>query len=186
MNKRERNKFVRLATLAVTRAGGVPVERADYRFAITTRAGLLNVRICGDYGLTVFCRFEEPERARAAGIPCNPHSGKWNHHYGEHYPAESAASVFAADLAAALRAAEPAATEAPALDPFRVALQAVANGEATQEQLGYLNDYQTNPMTPAAQRDAIRRAKRQGGYVGDGGRAFFAAARAAKENGSER
>ena len=52
-----------------------------YRWAITTRAGLLHVIPRGDW---VACRFDDVEAAKGLGLGYfNQYSGKWNHHYDE-------------------------------------------------------------------------------------------------------
>jgi hypothetical protein len=54
-----------------------------YRFALPTKAGLLRLHPDDHQteGLgTVFSRFDDPQAARQL-VDCNPHSGKWNHHY---------------------------------------------------------------------------------------------------------
>ena len=47
--------------------------------------------------LEVMGRFTEPARARARGIDCNPHTGKWNHYApdGITTPAEARTQAFA-------------------------------------------------------------------------------------------
>ena len=51
-----------------------------YEYAVATVAGNLYVTVYDDW---IACRFEEPERAKAAASDArlNPYSGKWNHHY---------------------------------------------------------------------------------------------------------
>ena len=51
-----------------------------HEYAVATVAGNLYVTIYDDW---IACRFDEPERAKAAVSDprLNPYSGKWNHHY---------------------------------------------------------------------------------------------------------
>ena len=51
-----------------------------HEYAVATVAGNLHVTVYDDW---IACRFEEPERAKAAmsDTRLNPYSGKWNHHY---------------------------------------------------------------------------------------------------------
>jgi hypothetical protein len=52
----------------------------DCEYALATVAGTLRVTV---YENWIACRFEEPNRAKAAvsDTRLNPYSGKWNHHY---------------------------------------------------------------------------------------------------------
>ena len=53
------------------------------RFTMPTKAGILRLHPDDHQteGLgTVFTRFDDPQAARQL-VNCNPHSGKWNHHY---------------------------------------------------------------------------------------------------------
>ena len=53
-----------------------------YDFDLDTPAGLLQVSVFDNWVAT---RFDDLALARAftasCGIPCNPYSGKWNHHF---------------------------------------------------------------------------------------------------------
>lgn len=78
----------------------------DHRdvFTLTTIVGPLTLTtwspsIGGNY-LTVFGRFEDIEAAREL-CDINPHSGKWNHHYGAVEP-EMALAAFKNTLARVL------------------------------------------------------------------------------------
>ena len=75
-------------------------------FEIETRAGKYTFHhgrsiVLGDKRpltfnpISVFGRFEDPAKARALGIDCNPYSGKWNHAEGTGYvaTAEKAAQL---------------------------------------------------------------------------------------------
>lgn len=53
-----------------------------YEWKLATGAGILELRPnAGLHLASLFCRFDEPQRAKAAGLDCNPHTGKWNHHW---------------------------------------------------------------------------------------------------------
>lgn len=69
-----------------------------YAFTLGTPVGPLHATPDGAW---VFCRFEDPKRARAGGVDCNPYTGKWNHFYTE--PAAEAAALFAGALDRVLR-----------------------------------------------------------------------------------
>jgi hypothetical protein len=64
---------------------------------VNTAYGPLTVSVHGPGGpgfegiasVTVFARFDEPDRARVLG-GVNPHSGKWNHHYPDDMSADEA------------------------------------------------------------------------------------------------
>jgi len=79
MKRIEQERFVKGATALVERFGGVP---DGDRWTMETKYGKLSLRVvgdCGDSG-TVFTRFDDAKRAHPDTC-CNPHSGKWNHHY---------------------------------------------------------------------------------------------------------
>ena len=46
----------------------------------------------------IFARFDDPQTARQHGVDCNPHSGKWNHHYFHPTTAEEAVRDFEAQI----------------------------------------------------------------------------------------
>ena len=54
------------------------------RYGLMTPAGQLTITLGSiTQSLIVFTRFEEPHRAVEHNVVgCNPHSGKWNFHYG--------------------------------------------------------------------------------------------------------
>ena len=62
--------------------GASPNRASDsaYQYTLATVAGNLHVTVYDDW---IACRFEEPERTKAAvsDTRLNPYSGKWNHHY---------------------------------------------------------------------------------------------------------
>ena len=71
-------------------------------YILHTKAGRLTLHpddhdYAGEVG-TVFSRFDNPQAARRF-VDCNPHSGKWNHHYFNGWTVETAI----ADLASQLR-----------------------------------------------------------------------------------
>lgn len=45
--------------------------------------------------LSLFTRFKDIERAKAAGYDCNQFNGKWNHHFGWGYEGEMMERAFA-------------------------------------------------------------------------------------------
>lgn len=53
-----------------------------YDFESDTPAGLLLITVYGDW---IACRFDDDELGKPfsakTGQPCNPFTGKWNHHY---------------------------------------------------------------------------------------------------------
>jgi hypothetical protein len=68
-----------------------------YPHRALTKVGMLGVHAtASDIGLTVFCRFDEPERAIAilGRDAVNPYSGKWNHHFGDAFTVDEAVKHF--------------------------------------------------------------------------------------------
>jgi hypothetical protein len=55
-----------------------------YEYELDTPAGLLHISIYEDW---VACRFDDVARGTAfsekCGHSCNPHTGKWNFHFGD-------------------------------------------------------------------------------------------------------
>ncbi len=48
-----------------------------YAYALDTIIGVLWITPYDDW---IACRWDNIDKARAAGLGCNPYSGKWNHH----------------------------------------------------------------------------------------------------------
>jgi hypothetical protein len=104
MLKAEERKFVKLVVEYVRglgareRAIGLPDD-----FEVDSKYGLLRVHPSED---SVYCRFEDVERAKAAGtytgafhhrlhgVDLNHFSGKWNHHFFGAWKAEDAFATF--------------------------------------------------------------------------------------------
>src|SRR5262245_29140824 len=110
MLKREREKLVRLVREFVLVNGGryTPEEEIvlSYRVELPTLAGLLRIAVDGG---NIFCRFDDEKTAAhvlaAVGINTarlNPHSGKWNWHFGRE-TAQEAFGAFVRELEPLLR-----------------------------------------------------------------------------------
>ena len=81
--------------------GAEPTQNGLYQFQLQTCVGLLRLSMSEGHSLaSVFCRFDEPERAvEVIGRhQMNPYSGKWNHHWGKEDDPEIALRLFKADL----------------------------------------------------------------------------------------
>ena len=81
--------------------GAVPTPDGFYQFQLQTSVGLLRLSFSEGHSLaSVFCRFEEPERAveLIGRHNMNHFSGKWNHHWGKEDDPEIALRLFKADL----------------------------------------------------------------------------------------
>ena len=64
------------------------LENNYHEMSVLTNYGRLGINLHADTirrgktpTFTIFTRFDQPTLARAAGIDCNPHSGKWNWHF---------------------------------------------------------------------------------------------------------
>jgi len=84
MRQRDRNKWAKRANDLIESLGAEPVDD-HYTWRLKTKAGMLSLRVeanpLRNHGPgTVFTRFDNPPDAKAV-VDCNPHSGKWNHHY---------------------------------------------------------------------------------------------------------
>jgi hypothetical protein len=80
MRKKERERFVKKATQLLLDLGA---EQVGDDFTLQTKAGKLALHVTEnmtDGPGTVFGRFDDPKAARGI-VDCNPHSGKWNHHF---------------------------------------------------------------------------------------------------------
>jgi hypothetical protein len=100
-SKREKTKFVRQIEKHLTSLGGSqgPPEVGLYDWTIETKYGILRIRIDTDGPRNsgpgmVYARFDDPKRARSAGVDCNQYTGKWNHYYGRGWAPPMAAFVF--------------------------------------------------------------------------------------------
>ena len=95
MRKRDRERFVKrcnevIASLGGTRSDGI------YQWELATRYGSLGLSVSENRFEgpgTVFTRFDDPKAARRH-TNCNPHSGKWNHHYFDGWTVETALADF--------------------------------------------------------------------------------------------
>lgn len=91
----ENARFKFLMETLLTKAGAVSDESepaGTYRFTLATKYGVLRLHVTENYSDgpgTVFTRFDD-QQASEAGLGCNPHSGKWNHHYFSCWTIESA------------------------------------------------------------------------------------------------
>jgi hypothetical protein len=111
MRKRDRERFVRLANKLIESLGGRHLDRHD-EWELETRFGrlLLHVvenRIEGPG--TVFTRFDNAKAAHPH-TGCNPHSGKWNHHFFDGWSVDAALT----DLEYQLKKVLPVAVECSA------------------------------------------------------------------------
>jgi hypothetical protein len=96
MRKSERARWAKRANALIESFGATLVDEW-YPWRLETRAGPLVLLVeahdshkIGGPG-AVFTRFEGPSLAPAKElVDCNPHSGKWNHHYFDGWTAESA------------------------------------------------------------------------------------------------
>ncbi len=80
MQSQERLRFVRQANELIESLGAIGED--DYWF-LETKCGRLRLHVYDNSTTgpgTVFTCFDEPGRAKEH-VECNPHSGKWNHHY---------------------------------------------------------------------------------------------------------
>jgi hypothetical protein len=71
------------------------------RYTLQTQAGTLYLYLTPSYTNgpgTIFTRFQDPQHAKIQGIPCNPYSGKWNHHYFTPWTPQEAAQDFQTTL----------------------------------------------------------------------------------------
>ena len=81
--------------------GAVPTPDGSYQFQLQTCVGLLQLSMSEGHALaSIFCRFEEPERAveLIGRNNMNHYSGKWNHHWGKEDDPEMALLLFKTDL----------------------------------------------------------------------------------------
>lgn len=93
MRKRDRQRFVRGCCELIADLGGVRAD-GQYQWELATRHGRLRLHVTEntDSGPgTVFTRFDDPGAAQPH-TGCNPHSGKWNHHYFGDWTVDAAMS----------------------------------------------------------------------------------------------
>jgi hypothetical protein len=93
MKKRNRESFAKKANALIERLGAEPVDEW-YPWRLKTKAGMLSLRVefneLRNHGPgTVFTRFDSPPDAKCL-TDCNPHSGKWNHHFFDGWTVEDA------------------------------------------------------------------------------------------------
>ena len=85
--KKTRQQFIAKVTAMLLDLGATPT---DFDFLLNTKAGPLRIHPSENLALgTVFSRFDNPQAARQF-VACNPHSGKWNHHFFDGWSVESA------------------------------------------------------------------------------------------------
>jgi hypothetical protein len=115
MLRRERQRLTRLVQQHLLQCGAEvvdygPLAGAPVTFAVPTRAGTLHVT---PYGNWMACRFHDPAAAsRLCSGHSNPHSGKWNFHYGR-VTAEAAFLHFATALNSVLEPVSSSVTPTP-------------------------------------------------------------------------
>ena len=83
MRKKDRERFVKMATQLLLDLGAKQDGGMGYPFTLETKVGLLRLHVTENTTSgpgTVFTRFDDPKAARQF-TDCNAHSGKWNHHY---------------------------------------------------------------------------------------------------------
>jgi hypothetical protein len=94
MRKKERERFVRMATQLLLDMGAKQDGGEVYPLTLETKAGRLFLSVtenATDGPGTVFtCFMDDPKAARALVPDCNPCSGKWNHHYFNDWSVEAA------------------------------------------------------------------------------------------------
>ena len=83
--KKQSKEFVDKLTQAVLELGAIKVEDKMFpnKFQIETIVGAMSINIDADskHCFTVFCKFEEVDKAKLK-FDCNPFSGKFNSHIG--------------------------------------------------------------------------------------------------------
>lgn len=76
----------KMAVFIENECNPIKAKRDEKRFEylISTKHGDLNISFRNEKSslFTLFTRFEQPELARVH-LNCNPHSGKWNFHFGD-------------------------------------------------------------------------------------------------------
>lgn len=99
--KRDREEFVQKCEALIVKFGGEKQDGLN-DWKITTRFGVMGLTVrehkARDTGPgVVFTRFDDPTAAHDS-TACNPHSGKWNHHYFKGWTTKSALEDFARQL----------------------------------------------------------------------------------------
>lgn len=94
--------FVEAMTVMLRRMGALPHDGGMYALRMDTRLGELQLSVYDGWLAT---HFTDPERAEAEINPCgllgtrlNPHSGKWNFHFGPEDRVEDAVALVEAAL----------------------------------------------------------------------------------------
>lgn len=79
-------KFNRTIKKIIKEHGAIDTNSSMYQWSIDTNYGKLLISLHKPRKrqelFSVFCRFDEPERAKSH-TDCNPYSGKWNFHYSK-------------------------------------------------------------------------------------------------------
>ena len=91
MRKRDRQRFVRHCQDLIISLGGVRSEGFN-EWELQTRYGRLGLTVRENATTgpgTVYTRFDDPTTAHPH-TGCNPHSGKWNHHYFDGWTVDTA------------------------------------------------------------------------------------------------
>lgn len=86
LKKADGEQFEKLAKEFLISEGAVAIPHGSFGtiYALQTIVGTLTLHICVSGYLTVFSKFNRREDIEAAReiLDINPHSGKWNHHFG--------------------------------------------------------------------------------------------------------
>lgn len=93
MRQRDRNRWAKQANALIKSLGAEPVDD-HYPWRLETEVGMLSLKVeaneLRNHGPgTVFTRFDNPQGAKFL-TDCNPHSGKWNHHFFDGWTVEEA------------------------------------------------------------------------------------------------
>ena len=99
LNK-QRKLLKRIKDVAIEK-GAVPTPNGSYQFQLQTCVGLLRLSVSEGHSIaSLFCRFDEPERAveLIGRHQMNPYTGKWNRHWSKNDDPELALLLFKSDL----------------------------------------------------------------------------------------
>lgn len=96
MKTKDAERFDRKAKELIVSYGGVLFDERLGRYELETSFGRLELVVRDNWAKrgkngpgTVFTRFDDPDAAKRV-VDCNPHSGKWNHHYFNGWTVEGA------------------------------------------------------------------------------------------------
>lgn len=85
ITKANAKKFTNTICEKLKELGAVSLGKVfdSNEFSLDTIAGKMSITVREEHSYTysVFCKFEEPQRAKEK-FNCNPHSGKYNFHVG--------------------------------------------------------------------------------------------------------